>query len=138
MRCHWIYVLLASLAIAVLSCGCWSVDEYGFEEKDTAFKRTAWLHLVSSDGSLLGYLEKCSSTSGGSISFVYDTRLQKVGFITPRGLACRYTAKGKYKEVGLFPEGGAESVILGVKGPVRILKRRRVPKKDMKPSIAPR
>ncbi len=132
-------ILLGSLAIAWLTCGCGPGPRPELSAEKISFKRTGWFRLVSADGKIVGYEEKCSysSRSGGNIRFVYNARLVKVGFITPRRVVYRYLRDGSSEKVGLFPgrDQQAECALLGVFGPLKIIDPGKRKSRELKPTI---
>lgn len=110
--------------VVVLVCGCGirgGSPQVRLDGK--SFKRVAWVRVADAHGDVVGYLEKCrySERSPRNLTFVYNTRLTKIGFITPAGVGYRYNPDGSSTKLGLFPEGGAENAILHVEGDLQFL-----------------
>lgn len=132
-------VLLGSIAIAWLTCGCGPAPQTEFEDKKISFRRTGWSRIISPNGKIIGYEEKCSysSRSRRNIRFVYNSHLVRVGFITPGCVAYKYLRDGSSEKVGLFPDQDqeAECALLGVRGPLKMIDPGRKKSKRPKPTI---
>lgn len=118
MRTTFYSIVVFSMAVlAFAGSGC-SERRTSEPVEDLSLKRASFKRLVRNDGSIAGYVEDCATDRGRKLRFVFNSRLDKVGFITSGSETYRYLATGEKSFYGLFPDGGGEAALLGVSGPL--------------------
>jgi hypothetical protein len=118
-RYRWIFGVVCIIGAAV--CGC-KEPQVRDELDDLSLHRSSFVRLVKSDGTVAGYAEDSSTEYGRTIRFVFNSRLKKVGFITSHDMAYKFLPGGEKEKYGLFPDGGGEAALIGVRGPLTALR----------------